>query len=577
MAALVYSGYLCKPKTQLPKVLASFTLHHSSCSLQHCLVAERCPVGPVFIVYKQERKLKSQSRTLLNSSESEDTDSGGEDGYEAQAMQPPVYLFSSALLGEPKQAYEPDDLAQKQRLLASFTLHHSSCSLQHCLVAERCPVGPVFIVYKQERKLKSQSRTLLNSSESEDTDSGGEDGSIKWFLMKSCLNVTSTRECDLTVVFDDVNEHYATQVQAFNETQHSDWTSMSSTFKPLSDTVLGPPEVSVSGCGDCLSLQIKPPRGKGKKTLLTLYHQFDYSIGVQNMKDGRKFSEQLEKWKGTVNHSIKLLEPGTEYCVTVRMYRAGLNMNSKPCEPQCAFTSPEPVSKARIGPPSDVKLKSRSGFLDINISDPLMKIKDKTLHNTFDNILYLVSYWKNTSREEVKTIRSEQTFLVLENLEPWSTYCVQVQISVSFNNTGEPSRPVCEKSTSEGKTPGWMIAVILICSLVAVAAVILCLFFVGFYTYKTVHFFFPSCNLPEHYKELLTKTPNSYAFLDIQNNKELDEVFDEISIVLEQPASPIEAMKTEQESKENLEEQPLVEEKYDPEFRKDIPHYGNLN
>nr|AXE71845.1 CRFB3b [Acipenser dabryanus] len=169
--------------------------------------------------------------------------------------------------------------------------------------------------------------------------------SIKWFLMKSCLNVTSTRECDLTVVFDDVNEHYATQVQAFNETQHSDWTSMSSTFKPLSDTVLGPPEVSVSGCGDCLSLQIKPPRGKGKKTLLTLYHQFDYSIGVQNMKDGRKFSEQLEKWKGTVNHSIKLLEPGTEYCVTVRMYRAGLNMNSKPCEPQCAFTSPEPVSK----------------------------------------------------------------------------------------------------------------------------------------------------------------------------------------------------------------------------------------
>ncbi|KAK6485640.1 interleukin-10 receptor subunit beta-like [Huso huso] len=231
----------------------------------------------------------------------------------------------------------------------------------------------------------------------------------------------------------------------------------------------------------------------------------------------------------------------------------------------------------RIGPPSDVKLKSRSGFLDINISDPLMKIKDKTLHNTFDNILYLVSYWKNTSREEVKTIRSEQTFLVLENLEPWSTYCVQVQISVSFNNTGEPSRPVCEKSTSEGKTPGWMIAVILICSLVAVAAVILFLFFVGFYTYKTVHFIFPSCNLPEHYKELLTTTPNSYAFLDIQNNKELDEVFDEISIVLEQPASPIEAMKTEQESKENLEEQPLVEGKDDPEFRKDIPHYGNLN
>ncbi|XP_041115344.1 uncharacterized protein LOC121320783 [Polyodon spathula] len=117
MAALVYSGYLCKPKTQLPKVLASFTLHHSSCRLQQCLVAERCPVVPVCIVYKQECKLKRRSRTLLDSSESENSDSGGEDGYEAQATRPAVYRCSSARLGEPKQAYEPDDPEQKQCLL----------------------------------------------------------------------------------------------------------------------------------------------------------------------------------------------------------------------------------------------------------------------------------------------------------------------------------------------------------------------------------------------------------------------------------------------------------------------------
>ncbi|XP_041115343.1 interleukin-10 receptor subunit beta-like [Polyodon spathula] len=231
----------------------------------------------------------------------------------------------------------------------------------------------------------------------------------------------------------------------------------------------------------------------------------------------------------------------------------------------------------RIGPPSDVKVKSRSGYLDINISDPPMKIKNKTLRDIFVHVSYLVTYWKNTPREEVKTIRSEQTFLVLGDLEPWSTYCVQVQISVNSNRTGEPSRPVCERTTSEGKTSGWMIAVILICSLVAVTTVILCLFFAGFYTYKTVHFLFPSCNLPEHYKELLTATPNSYAFLDIQNNKELDEICDEISIVFEQPASPVEAIKTEQESKETLEEHPLVEGKDNTELRKDIPHYGNLN
>ncbi|XP_041127507.1 uncharacterized protein LOC121327502 isoform X2 [Polyodon spathula] len=163
--------------------------------------------------------------------------------------------------------------------------------------------------------------------------------------MTSCLNVTNTRECDLTETFLDVSEHYAVQVQAFNETHHSNWTSMSSTFKPFSDTILGPPEVSVSGWGDCLSLQIKPPRGKGEKPLLTLYHWFEYSIEGQNMKDGHKFSEKLKKCKGTVNYSKEQLDLGTEYCVTVRMYRPGMNMNSKPSLPHCAFTSPPLVSK----------------------------------------------------------------------------------------------------------------------------------------------------------------------------------------------------------------------------------------
>ncbi|KAK6487034.1 hypothetical protein HHUSO_G10760 [Huso huso] len=484
MAALVYSGYLCKPRTQLPKVLASFTLHHSSCSLQQCLVAERCPVVPVFI-YKQDRKLKSRSQTLLDSSESEDTDSGGEDGYEAQTMLPAVCLCSSSLLGEPKQAYDPDDPAQKQRLLVCDELlvelpqdqpdleekepliegrdseqeeSHQDIPLFSVLLErhddddddddEILESPPVEVAVDQEdsKLLQEQQESPLmgsiesvncvtdhlnielkdneeqryySDSEEEEDDcelSGymrlcdllgeiwSEDSfyemiqfiklmcflhlvpiascefpapvnvtlrshnfqhilrwepgpgtpervqyrvrynSITWFLMKSCLNVTNTRECDLTVVFDDVNEHYAAQVQAFNETQHSDWTSMSSTFKPFSDTILGPPEVSVSGCGNCLSLQIKPPTGKGKMTLLQLYYQFDYRIEMQNMKDGYKISEKLEKCKGTVNHN-KELEPGTEYCVTVWMYRIGMNMNSKPSEPQCAFTSPQPVSK----------------------------------------------------------------------------------------------------------------------------------------------------------------------------------------------------------------------------------------
>ncbi|KAK6485641.1 interleukin-10 receptor subunit beta-like [Huso huso] len=109
----------------------------------------------------------------------------------------------------------------------------------------------------------------------------------------------------------------------------------------------------------------------------------------------------------------------------------------------------------RIGPPSDVKLKSRSGLLGINISDPLMKIKDKTLHNTFDNILYLVSYWKNMSREEVSFIPTSKPEFVLENLEPGTEYCVTVRMyRAGLNMNSKPSEPQCAFTSPEPVSKG---------------------------------------------------------------------------------------------------------------------------
>ncbi|KAK1169935.1 interferon alpha/beta receptor 2-like isoform X1 [Acipenser oxyrinchus oxyrinchus] len=158
-----------------------------------------------------------------------------------------------------------------------------------------------------------------------------------WSSVTTCMNVSSSGECEVTEEFKVWLSHYRARVQAFNGASQSNWIS-SADFMPLSDTILGPPEVSVTGCGDCLLLKLKPPIGKGPKPLLDIYHEFDYTITMKNNGEREIPTSKPE-------FVLENLEPGTEYCVTVRMYRAGLNMNSKPSEPHCAFTSPEPVSK----------------------------------------------------------------------------------------------------------------------------------------------------------------------------------------------------------------------------------------
>ncbi|XP_041115342.1 uncharacterized protein LOC121320781 isoform X2 [Polyodon spathula] len=158
-----------------------------------------------------------------------------------------------------------------------------------------------------------------------------------WLPVTTCMNVSSSVECEVTEEFKVWLNHYRAWVQAFNGASQSNWIS-SADFMPLSDTILGPPDVSVTGCGDCLLLKLKPPRGKGPESLLDIYHEFDYTITVKN-------NDKKEIHTSEAEFVLENLKRGTEYCVTVRMYRAGMNMNSEPSEPQCAFTSPEPVSK----------------------------------------------------------------------------------------------------------------------------------------------------------------------------------------------------------------------------------------
>ncbi|XP_066563172.1 interferon alpha/beta receptor 2 [Amia ocellicauda] len=161
-----------------------------------------------------------------------------------------------------------------------------------------------------------------------------------WSPVKMCLKITSPGECDLTEEFRDIFKSYVARVQAFTELEQSTW-SKSSFFQPISNTILGPPEVTVSGCGDCLHLQVKPPKGKRMDHFLA-YYESEYICEVLSATDGRKFTLRISGQR-----VIEYLKPATEYCVTVKMY-IGINQHAILSNPHCVFTSLPHLNKVPV-------------------------------------------------------------------------------------------------------------------------------------------------------------------------------------------------------------------------------------
>ncbi|KAI4805485.1 hypothetical protein KUCAC02_010099 [Chaenocephalus aceratus] len=99
----------------------------------------------------------------------------------------------------------------------------------------------------------------------------------QWRLLAACAQLTAGQKCNLTRAFKDRYEQYQARVQAFTLSQTSNWT-VSEKFLPLTDTVLGPPDVSLSGCGDCLLLRLGAP--------IAMEISPTYRVHVQRTRDG---------------------------------------------------------------------------------------------------------------------------------------------------------------------------------------------------------------------------------------------------------------------------------------------------
>ncbi|XP_053353228.1 interferon alpha/beta receptor 2-like [Clarias gariepinus] len=158
-----------------------------------------------------------------------------------------------------------------------------------------------------------------------------------WSSVRNCSDLQIGESCDLTKCFKEMYGLYQARVQAFIQDQESNWTT-SRLFTPLLDTTLGPPVVSLTGCGNCLLLKLSLPHGVEQNLSPVKYFYQAYTVSVTRTRDKAQFTVMASNGENLINY----LEPGVEYCITVTAVRFRKPM--PPSDSQCAYTSPQTIN-----------------------------------------------------------------------------------------------------------------------------------------------------------------------------------------------------------------------------------------
>ncbi|NWX15416.1 INRA2 protein, partial [Aegotheles bennettii] len=105
--------------------------------------------------------------------------------------------------------------------------------------------------------------------------------------------------------------------------------------------LLGPPEVNISSCLNCINVTIKLPTSHVRKngkllTLIDIYEELYYDITLKTL-DGEHKRPSEKTTEDIFNTVIEELYPNRNYCVSVTV-TASLNKNSIPSAWKCITT-----------------------------------------------------------------------------------------------------------------------------------------------------------------------------------------------------------------------------------------------
>lgn len=174
----------------------------------------------------------------------------------------------------------------------------------------------------------------------------------------------------------------------------------------------------------------------------------------------------------------------------------------------------------------NVSLHSSGATIEVSIKDPVFAIS--ALRNVFNLATYNITHWKDGKKEKATTLSNvQQNRVVLHDLDPWTKYCVQVQIITEQKKPSNPSAVVCESTTIEEEA-SWVSAVgIFVVMAMAVTLVVVAVV----YRKHISHFLCPKDLLPQHFKENLLTPPNSSMYLAMCNSHPPEEIYDQVSII----------------------------------------------
>uniref|UniRef100_UPI00398EAABE interleukin-10 receptor subunit beta-like n=1 Tax=Pristiophorus japonicus TaxID=55135 RepID=UPI00398EAABE len=191
-----------------------------------------------------------------------------------------------------------------------------------------------------------------------------------------------------------------------------------------------------------------------------------------------------------------------------------------------------PYKDTVIGPPS-VSVVSEAGVLHITILDPVRE-DGLSMRNNYEDLAYHIFYWEKNDEKITKVHnKSDTVSTVLLGLQPWTSYCLQVQAySKESSKQGQLSPVYCDAVTANTERRAIEAAQILFITLIAVLVVTLgCFFFVIYARRAIKYLMYPSYSLPVHIREYLAEPSPQPTFATLHKDDPKEDHWDKLSIV----------------------------------------------
>ncbi|XP_034042552.1 interleukin-10 receptor subunit beta-like [Thalassophryne amazonica] len=151
---------------------------------------------------------------------------------------------------------------------------------------------------------------------------------ISWESVAGCENVQHPLVCNLTAAFSNPRVDYYTKVTAHLGAETSHETTLKP-FRPIRDTHLDPPLLTVTSCGRDVCVDLHPPLER----LRDIYDSFHYKLQITNNSPN---STPVSKDTKTLNRVIwRHLAQGRKYCVSVKFSDTHVPRHSNYSQPKC--------------------------------------------------------------------------------------------------------------------------------------------------------------------------------------------------------------------------------------------------